>query len=106
METVQINSFQAVILINIGHPHSSQIPAHGQAEQSHLQSWQNELKQHEAGVAIDAYKVLPGQSKDVVGMRDVAVRVCGASAGVSRGSNPRHCKTNKTKRYFEHKLAS
>ena len=50
---------QALVLVNIGHLHPSQIPSHCQTKQSYLQCGQYKLEQHEARVAIDTYKVLP-----------------------------------------------
>ena len=67
---------KTLVLIDVGHFDSPQIPSHSQAKESHLQSRQDELEQNENRIAIDAHKVLPRQSEDVGGMRDVAVWVC------------------------------
>ena len=79
-------------MIDVGHFDSSQVPSHSQAEECHLKSGQDELEQDETRITVDSNKVLPSESENVVGMRDVAVWVGGASAGVSRGSNPRYCR--------------
>ena len=77
-----------IILIDVGCLDSLEAPADRKAEERHLKRWENELEQEETEISIDPHKVLPGQSEDVVGMRDVAVWICGAPAGVGGCRHP------------------
>lgn len=64
---------KSVVPVDVGHLDPSKVAADRKAEESHLKRRKNELKQEQAGISIDPYKILPCESEDVVRMRDVAV---------------------------------
>ena len=76
------------ITVDVGGLDSPEVPSHCPAEQSNLNRGKDELKKQEDRVAVDPGKVLPGESEDVVGMRDVAVGIGGAPARLGRCYHP------------------
>ena len=78
--TLIIEAATECIVVDVGSLDPHEVSTHCPAKQGNLYRRKDELKEEEDGVAVDPCKVLPGQSKDIVGMRDVAVRICGAPA--------------------------
>ena len=85
------------IVVDVGGLDPCEVSSHRPAKQGNLNRRKDELKEEEDGIAVDPRKVLPGQSEDVVGMRDVAVWICGAPAGVGGRRHPRHWRRGKKK---------
>ena len=76
------------ITVDVGGLDSPEIPSHCPTEQSNLNRGKDKLKEQEDRIAVDPGKVLPGESKDVVRMRDVAVGIGGAPARLGRCHHP------------------
>ena len=72
------------IVVDVGGLDSLEAPSHCPTKESHLNRRQDELEEKENRIAIDSCKVLPRQSEDIVGTRDVTLWVCGAPARVGR----------------------
>lgn len=58
------------VVIHIHYLNVLQVPTNGQGKEGKLKDWDEELKEEEAGVAIDVHQVLPAESKNVGGSRE------------------------------------